>query len=83
MILSTDIFVLSETVGSTSSLLLVTWSAKVVGRDVKKDTTSKDAMISRGAILQTETFLTKSQLFVTEYLFCKELRIEARRLETW
>ena len=42
MILLTDMSVLSEMVGLASSLFLVTWSAKVVGIDVKRDTTSKD-----------------------------------------
>ena len=34
MIMSTNMFVLSEMVGSALSLFLVTWSAKVVGIDV-------------------------------------------------
>ena len=84
MMLSTDMFVLSKMVGSASSLFLVTWSAKAVGIDVKRDTTSKDTIISCRVMLQTETFSTKSQLFVTVYLlFCKGLRIEARCLDTW
>ena len=77
-------FVLSEMVGSASSLFLVTWSAKAFGIDVKRDTTSKDTITSCGVMLHTETFSTKSQLFVTVYLlFCKGLRIEARCLDTW
>ena len=47
-------FVLSKMVGLASSLFLVTWSAKVVGIDVKRDTTSKDTVISCGAMVQTE-----------------------------
>ena len=46
MMLLTDMFVLSEMVGSASSLFLVTWGAKIVGVDVKRDTTSKDTMVS-------------------------------------
>ena len=56
MMLSTDIFVLSEMVGSASSRFLVTWSAKVVGIDVKRDTTSKDTMISCAAMSQTDFY---------------------------
>ena len=62
--------VLFEMVGSASSLFLVTWSAKAVGIDVKRYTASKDTIISCGVMLQTETFSTKSQLFVTtKFLF--------------
>ena len=46
MMLSTELFVLSQMVGSASSLFLVSWSAKVVGIDVKRDTTSNDTIIS-------------------------------------
>ena len=48
MMLSTELFVLSEMVGSASSLFLVSWSAQVIGIDVKRDTTWKDTIISWG-----------------------------------
>ena len=54
MMLSIDMFVVSEMVGSASSLFLVTWSAKVVSIDVKRDTKSKDTVISCGAMVKTE-----------------------------
>ena len=44
-------------VGSASSLLLVTWSTKVVGIGVKRDTISKETMISCGSMVQTEIFI--------------------------
>ena len=62
MMLLTDMFVLSEMVGSTSSLFLVTWSAKVVGIDVMRDTTSKDTIISWGVMLRSLQ-VTKKESF--------------------
>lgn len=83
MMLSTDKLVLSEMVGSDSSLFLVTSCASAVGMDVKSGTTSKETMISCGLMVQAEICLTKSLLFVTVYsLCCKGDRIEARCLET-
>ena len=60
MMLFTDRLVLSEMVRSVSSLFLVTWSARVVGIDVKSDTTSKETVISCGSMVLEETFSTKS-----------------------
>ena len=59
MMLLTGRFVLSEMVGSASSLFLVTWSVSAFGIGMKRDTTSKESMISGGSMVQTEVFLTK------------------------
>ena len=72
--MSTDRFVLSEIIECQN----------VVRIDVKRDTTSKESMISSRWVVQTEIFPTKLRLFIAIYLlFCKRLRIEARCLETW